>query len=503
MGKISALVQNIQGGDFSALTPILTPIFNGDLKGTVDNAVSFLNTIFPTATTADYCDLLAWMMQNGLPSGTDNLIPWLSNIANPKEDPTSIDKNYTYYIDYQFTKEWENGTQIIAGATFEHMKSMSKTTGTHESDNAALYFQYDQRFFDRLSVSAGMRAEYYRVDDYLREANTKVFNKYIPIRPIFRAGLNYQLADYSFLRASIGQGYRYPSLTEKYARKDIGGVGVYPNQDLKAEKGMNAELGFKQGYQLGAIKGFFDIAGFYTQYSDMIEFRFGFFNNNTFAPVNSVSDVIGMLIRGEMPGIGAQFYNVSKARIYGAEVSTTGVCELSPHASLTYNLGYIYLEPEDIDYKKKNELESTYTDPLQMKEKSNTSRYLKYRQKHTFKTVLDFNWKRLSLGTNIIWKSKTLAVDYIMVDERPKAEPEIMDYVRDILFGNINGETLHSYWKKQNTDYCVVDLRAGIKITNEVALQFMINNLFNKEYSTRPMAVAAPRTYVMQLNLTF
>ena len=503
VGKISALVQNIQGGDFSAFTPILTPIFNGDLKGTVDNAVSFLNTIFPTATTADYCDLLAWMMQNGLPSGTDNLIPWLSNIANPKEDPTSIDKNYTYYIDYQFTKEWENGTQIIAGATFEHMKSLSKTTGAHESDNAALYFQYDQRFFDRLSVSAGMRAEYYRVDDYLREANTKVFNKYIPIRPIFRAGLNYQLADYSFLRASIGQGYRYPSLTEKYARKDIGGVGVYPNQDLKAEKGMNAELGFKQGYQLGAIKGFFDIAGFYTQYSDMIEFRFGFFNNNTFAPVNSVSDVIGMLIRGEMPGIGAQFYNVSKARIYGAEVSTTGVCELSPHASLTYNLGYIYLEPEDIDYKKKNELESTYTDPLQMKEKSNTSRYLKYRQKHTFKTVLDFNWKRLSLGTNIIWKSKTLAVDYIMVDERPKAEPEIMDYVRDILFGNINGETLHSYWQKQNTDYCVVDLRAGIKITNEVALQFMINNLFNKEYSTRPMAVAAPRTYVMQLNLTF
>ena len=73
-------------------------------------------------------------------------------------------------------------------------------------------------------------------------------------------------------------------MTEKYARKDIGGVGVYPNQDLKAEKGMNAELGFKQGYQLGAIKGFFDIAGFYTQYSDMIEFRFGFFNNNTFAP---------------------------------------------------------------------------------------------------------------------------------------------------------------------------------------------------------------------------
>ena len=78
-----------------------------------------------------------------------------------------------------------------------------------------------------------------------------------------------------------------------------------------------------------------------------------------------------------------------------------------------------------------------------------------------------------------------------------------MDYVRDIIFGNIEGETLHSYWERQNTDYCTVDLRAGFRITQSVSLQFMINNLFNKEYSTRPMAVAAPRTYVMQVNLKF
>lgn len=49
---------------------------------------------------------------------------------------------------------------------------------------------------------------------------------------------------------------------------------------------------------------------------------------------------------------------------------------------------------------------------------------------------------------NIVWKSKTLAVDYLMVDERAKEQPEIMDYVRDILFGNVNGQTLHSYWAK-------------------------------------------------------
>ena len=30
------------------------------------------------------------------------------------------------------------------------------------------------------------------------------------------------MADYSFIRASFGQGYRNPSINEKYLRKDIG-----------------------------------------------------------------------------------------------------------------------------------------------------------------------------------------------------------------------------------------------------------------------------------------
>lgn len=119
------------------------------------------------------------------------------------------------------------------------------------------------------------------------------------------------------------------------------------------------------------------------------------------------------------------------------------------------------------------------------------------------KGVLDLQWKRLNLGMNVTWKSKMLAVDYLMVDEREKEQPDAMEYIRQLLYGNIGGETLNTYWKEKNTDYCVVDLRAGVKITKDVSFQFMINNLFNKEYCTRPMLVLAPRTYVMQLNMTF
>ena len=92
-----------------------------------------------------------------------------------------------------------------------------------------------------------------------------------------------------------------------------------------------------------------------------------------------------------------------------------------------------------------------------------------------------------------------------MLDERekPNGNPEVMDYVRSLLFGSIDGETLTTYWKKHNTDYATVDIRLGVKATKEVAFQFMVNNLLNKEYSFRPMSVAAPRAFMVKMDVTF
>ena len=495
----------------------MQPLLQGDLNGAVNGALGLLNPIFPNATTADYCDLIAWMMASGLPSDLGvlqngqmpgDLVPWLSDILNPERNngSTRTDECNDYFLDYQFNKRWDSGAQITAGTTFRHTRHYSSAIDqVYKSDNLAVFFQYDQRFGDRLSVSAGVRAEYYRINNHYREAETKIFGTKVPFRPVLRAGLNCQLADYSFLCASFGQGYRNPSVVEKYLRKDIGGVGVYPNENIRAEKGFNAELGFKQGYKLGNLQGMLDVAGFYTEYKDMIEFQFGLFNNGNNKMINSISDAVEMLLGQGGFGIGAQFHNVSKARIYGMEVSTNGVYNFNKNMKLYYNLGYVYTEPRDADYKERNALEDTYTDPLQMKEKSNNSKYLKYRQKHTFKTTLDFEWKRINLGMNVAWRSKTLAVDYIMLDERekPNGNPEVMDYVRSLLFGSIDGETLTTYWKKHNTDYATVDIRLGVKTTKEVAFQFMVNNLLNKEYSFRPMSVAAPRAFMVKMDVTF
>lgn len=504
MGPDINAIRDLANGNLGPVWPVVPPIAQGDLNGIIDGAYGVLNTIFPKATTADYMDLIAWLMNNGVPSGSEDLFPWLSNAVHPKEPQAYVDKDYTYFLDYQYQKK-VGGAQLTAGTTYTHVKTTSSLTGTHNSDNVSLFFQYDQRFFNRLSVSLGVRGEYYRVDGHKKEAKTKVFGSEWPFKPILRGGLNYQLAEYSFLRASVGQGYRYPSMTEKFARKDIGGVGVYPNHDLRAETGVNAELGFVQGYKIGNFEGFLDIAGFYTRYKNMIEFNIGFFNNSTFEHINSVNQLLNMFSQGEMPGLGAQFYNIGKAQIYGLDVSTNGTYRISPGMKFLYNVGYVYIQPEDPDYKKKNEIENTYTDPLQFKEKSNPSKYLKYRQKHTVKGTIDFEWHRISLGTNLMWKSKTLAVDYVFMDERPRnnGQYRVMDYVRGLLFGAMDGETLETYWEKKNKSYFLMDLRAGIKATDKLHFNFMVTNLMNKEYSTRPMAVAPPRTYVMSVDYNF
>lgn len=139
----------------------------------------------------------------------------------------------------------------------------------------------------------------------------------------------------------------------------------------------------------------------------MVEFQFGLFNNADLSMINSVTDAIQMLKNGKGFGIGAQFHNVSKAQIYGMEISTNGMYTFNKNAKLLYNLGYVYTEPRDADYKKRNALENTYTDPLQMKEKSNDGKYLKYRPKHSFKATLDFQWKRINIGANVTGKQDT------------------------------------------------------------------------------------------------
>ena len=502
MGFNYALLPELAGiaGDPQSLLPVFLPaalsaLLTGDFTALATELEVFGRRFFPTATAPDLVDLISWTMaRTPLPSDSSQVIPWLLNSASPKSRNSAPDYTSSYYVDYQFNKKLHNA-QFTTGATFEHVSASSPVTGEHASDNLAAFFQYDRKFFGRLNVSAGMRLEYYRVDSLYQEARTNIFGWSAPFKPVLRGGLNFELAPYSFLRASIGQGYRYPSLTEKFVFKDIGGIAAYPNGGLRAESGFNAELGVKQGYRLGNFAGFVDVAGFYTQYRDMIEFQFGLFNNSTFEYIENLQQVMDMIGAGQTPGLGTRFSNVDRARIYGIDASVAGMWTINPVANLTYNLGYVFINPVDPDWESKNAEEASNPDLLAMKEKSNESKYLKYRQKHSFKAVLDLNWSRFSIGTNLTYKSKTLAVDYFLADERSKDGMDMMDLVRSIIFPG-----LHDYWSAHNRGFFAMDARLGVKVSKGIQFWMMLNNALNREYSLRPMDVSAPRTLVLQVN---
>ena len=153
MGTDANTIKNIVNGDYSSLYPALVGIGSGIINGNLDDAMNgaftSLGNIFPNATTADYCDLISWVMDNGLPdlSGIQNgqlpsdLVPWLSNVINPSRlnPKTQTDKNFDYYLDYQFNKKWNGGAQITTGMTFEHIRYDSAVMDeVYKSDNAAL-----------------------------------------------------------------------------------------------------------------------------------------------------------------------------------------------------------------------------------------------------------------------------------------------------------------------------------------------------------------------------
>ena len=144
----------------------------------------------------------------------------------------------------------------------------------------------DKKFFKKLNVSFGARYElnttsypdsiHYELtlngnslpggkrDVALRDTTEH--------RPVFRVGLNYQLTKGTFLRASFGQGYRFPTVLEKFISTATGGITIAPNPDLKSETGWSAEFGVKQGFKIGNWQGFVDLAGFWTEYDNMMEF---------------------------------------------------------------------------------------------------------------------------------------------------------------------------------------------------------------------------------------
>src|SRR5690606_10610185 len=115
--------------------------------------------------------------------------------------------------EYQFQHKLEllGPTTITAGITGQAVNSHSQLyrgtadgSGENSATNVSGYLQLDKRLFEKLMLSAGVRYERFKVNDFEQA------------EPVFRAGATYQLFKATFVRASYGEGFRFPTIGERY-----------------------------------------------------------------------------------------------------------------------------------------------------------------------------------------------------------------------------------------------------------------------------------------------
>lgn len=361
-----------------------------------------------------------------------------------------------HFMEYQYYRKILPSLDFNFGTSGSYTRSNAALFGDHTASQFAVFAQADKHW-GRLSSSLGARWERNQLDDAKAES-----------RPVFRAGVNYKLLEYTFLRASFGQGYRYPSIAEKHTLTSVSGLNIFPNPRITSEYGWSAEAGLKQGLKLGEWEGFIDLAAFYTQYEDMMEFFFGFYDTLTFLPITE---------NFTLKNMGFQARNIGRARISGFEVVLAGKGQVF-NIPLTLMLGYTYTYPIDLN-----------TDSTYRAGKAEENNILKYRYFHTIKADIQLNPGRFSMGMGLRFNSFISNVDRVFVDP---------------FLGELILPGYRTYREENNGKPNIsLDIRAAYKVGAFVRIGLNANNITNNENIGRPGDVLAPRQFMLRCEVNF
>lgn len=337
--------------------------------------------------------------------------------------------------------------------------------GQNEARNYAAFFQVDKTFLKRLTLSSGVRYEYFEI------------NGQSDARPVFRAGANYQFGIASFLRASFGQGFRFPSIAEKFIQTAVGDLVIYPSNDLEAETSFNAEIGFKQGYQIGNFKGFIDVAGFWQEYDNFIEFTFGQWADPLLNPLF---------------GFGFRSLNTGQSRVTGAELSVIGTGEIRDW-NVNLLAGYTYTKPVTLtpEFGYADAAFGDFVNEVNYLNTSSdtTNNILKYRMQHIIRGDAEFSNDKWMFGVSYRFHTSIKNIDLAFI--------VVEDLESSIQWG------LEEWMENRNTDVHLIDLRLGYTFAEGQRISLVMWNATNREYAIRPLAVEAPRLTQIQYTLSF
>lgn len=253
----------------------------------------------------------------------------------------SVDEQKTWGLSAKAELDFAPGHRTTVGLSYENDRQIADkrtvtttpfapfpATTLRYSDATirtfSAYVQHEMTLSDRLTATLGGR--YYKVDSdrdiYRLNGVDQAPTQNSDSRVVGAAGLVYKPNEDTTLRASISQGYTYPTISQLYLETTAGGRGVTRgNPDLKPEASTSYELGARVDRDNWVL----DATVFYSDAKDYIA---------------SVPD-------GPRD---FTYVNVNAARSWGAELTAefdSGVWGLRPYANVawlqrefTYSNGY-------------------------------------------------------------------------------------------------------------------------------------------------------------------
>ncbi|MCP3930934.1 MAG: TonB-dependent receptor [Bacteroidetes bacterium] len=390
------------------------------------------------------------------------------NVDSETDNDQSIYSNI-YYGEYQFSRKWNKLSLVTTAGLVGYGTKVTAPLygdGTFTSQNLSAYLQVERKFFNKLNLSAGFRYEDNTLENpaiYISEDSTFQAGKAQESKPVFRVGANYQAAEFTYLRASWGQGYRYPTIAEKFIDTKAGGLKIKQNPYLTSETGWSAEVGIKQGFRVSEWKGFIDVAGFWSEYQDMMEFNF------TFEPPFNLF---------------FQSQNIGNTIIKGVDLSIAGEGNLFGLPT-TLIFGYTFIDPkfQEFDISGKGitvqQIEAASEGQKNAYFSSVDYNILKYRFQHSVKFDLESKVKNLSLGIGGFYNSNMEAIDAV--------------------FNTLSG--IEKFRSENDSGFFVFSARAGYQISKHLKVSLIGNNLLNEAYSLRPGLMEAPRNLTLRADL--
>ncbi len=390
-----------------------------------------------------------------------------NNVANNNQSSKAIN----YYAEYQALKKWNDpkfkllqNFNCIGGALVLHNVVQGELYGNHTSNNMALYGQVEKKISIAWLV-AGLRHELNNTDGANFEGRT-----------VARVGTNIEPFTGTNIRASWGQGYRYPTIAEKFVNTSFGAAKVFPNTQLIREKANSLELGIKQVFLFKKWLGVIDIAYFDAKYFDMMEFNFLYLK-----PTDPNAD------SSILKNLGFRSLNIGDTRINGIDLSINASNKGKYIQNISF--GYLYINPKFVN-----------PSDFALQNLSTSENFLKYRYAHSFKLSYDIALGKFNLGTinTLVSPMKNIDAVFDISTANKNFNTTFFEFGTQGL-----PSTIAKYRSLFNKWNWIGDLRASYQITHNVKGAIVLKNINNTQYYQRPAIIGAPRNLTAQIFIDF